>query len=41
LRELGWTVATIWECETRNQARLDGFLAALFDRSNDIRTDEL
>ena len=40
LKELGWTVATIWECETRNPSRLNDLLAALFDRSNRVRTDK-
>ena len=30
LRKLGWTVATIWECETEDDRRLEGLLRRIF-----------
>jgi DNA mismatch endonuclease, patch repair protein len=30
LRKLGWTVATLWECETEDARRLEGRLRRIF-----------
>jgi DNA mismatch endonuclease (patch repair protein) len=30
LRKLGWTVATLWECETENDRKLEGRLRRIF-----------
>ena len=30
LRQLGWTVATLWECETEDDRRLEGRLRRIF-----------
>jgi DNA mismatch endonuclease (patch repair protein) len=32
LHELGYDVLTVWECDTRNAARLSEIIAAFFDR---------
>lgn len=39
LRRLGWRVVTVWECETRNLARLERRLRRLFtvDTSSELR----
>jgi DNA mismatch endonuclease (patch repair protein) len=38
LRELGFDVLSVWECETRNEARLREVLAGFFGQSSDADT---
>lgn len=42
LKELGWTVMTVWECETRDEQRLAALAAAIeavSDRPSDVREE--
>jgi DNA mismatch endonuclease (patch repair protein) len=38
LREIGYEVVTVWECETRNQARVERVLSPLAARPRNIGT---
>ncbi|MCA9033027.1 MAG: DNA mismatch endonuclease Vsr [Planctomycetaceae bacterium] len=37
LRQLGWQVVVIWECEVHDEAKLSAFIRKVLDVRNDVR----
>ena len=37
LREIGWRVETIWECETKDWDKLTSRLSEVFDHTDDFK----